>query len=180
MPSSHLLPCRPLLLLPPASPSIRVLQVLISRLFYESETVLAQCQQCAPSVPVSQFVPLPFPLRCPFVCSFYLCFANRIIYTIFSYFEHCVFVKFLFCFISIAWCPELTIRGAARENWKSDHLRVLGTVGKLGRAPPPGLPHPLQHLLHSTFLSLEPLFNSIFVPRGPYSFIKNIMIIMLV
>ena len=118
-------------------------------------------------VPVSQFIQPPFPLQCPFVCSFYLCFASRIIYTIFSYFEHCVFVKFLFCLISIAWCPKPTIWGAAWESWKFAHLSVLGTVGELGRPSCPCAPHPTQHLLHSKFLSLKPWFNSIFVPRGP-------------
>lgn len=57
----------------------------------------------------------------------------------------------------------------ARITLKFDHLSVLGTVGKLGTHPP------IQQILHSNFLALEPWFNRVIVPRGPWSFIKNVM-----
>ena len=69
-------------------------------------------------IPISQFIPLPFPPWCPYIYSLCLClyfsFANKIIYTIFSgfcmySFMYCIFL-FLTCCSVAKSCPTLSNR----------------------------------------------------------------------
>ena len=99
MPSNHLILCRPLLLLPSVFPSIRVFSNE-SALHIRWPKYWSFCFSIFPiyfthsinsvymSIPISQFIPtllLPwYPCICSLHLSLYFCFANKIIYIIFT------------------------------------------------------------------------------------------------